>query len=372
MMHDSKTKDTLVHEKIGENSLKQSEELFRTVIEAAPSLLVITDKDGNNVYVSPNCKQITGYTQEELLGKVIWWVHKEDAERAKNVFSHTYREGIEESNFEYRAIKKDGKVWFASSSWKMLRDEKGAITGAVIQTSDITKHKELEAKLIEQDKLASLGRIAAMVAHDLNTPLANIFLSAELLLSQKSEGLYQQEVQTIKEEASHASDIVNRILNFSRKDKLKVRKVDLKKILADAIECVNKLCGAHYVSIKTHISSSSFLGDEHRLREAFINIIKNAVEAADNQKDEPHIKVRTEEKDNLIIVTIEDNGKGIKKSIIDDISKPFFTTKSSGEGIGLGLTIAQLIIKQHEGTLSIDGIENKGTIVKVILPNKVA
>lgn len=370
MMDDSKIKDTLVQEKKGENHPNQSVELFRTVVEAAPSLLVISDIDGNNVYVSPNCKQITGYTQEELLGKVIWWVHEEDTERAKNVFNHAFREGTEGSNFEYRAIKKDGKVWFASSSWKMLRDEKGVITGAVIQTSDITKHKELEDKLVEQDKMASLGRIAAMVAHDLNTPLANISLSAELLLSQKSEGLDKQELQTIKEEVSHASDIVNRVLNFSRMDKLEFREVDLKKVLTDAIECVNKLCGTHNVSIKTHISSTSFLGDNHQLREAFINIIKNAVEAADPQKDESHVMVRAEEKGNSIIVTIKDNGKGIKKSIIDDISKPFFTTKPPGEGIGLGLTIAQLIVKQHEGTLLIDGIENKETIVKVIFPNK--
>ncbi|KPK75237.1 MAG: hypothetical protein AMJ79_12015 [Phycisphaerae bacterium SM23_30] len=132
--------------------LKESEERFRTIVETAPSFLQITDAEGNNIYVSPNCEELTSYTQEELLDKMRWWVHEDDTPRAKEIYERTFREGMEGKDFEYKALKKNGELWYASSSWKPIRDEEGKFKGIVFQTIDVTKRKQAEETLRESEQ----------------------------------------------------------------------------------------------------------------------------------------------------------------------------------------------------------------------------
>ena len=137
----------ITERKRAEEMLRESEERFRTIVETAPSLLIITDAEGNNIYVSPSCEVITGYTQEELRGERIWWVHEDDTPMAKELFEHTFREGVGDKNFEYKAVKKNGDLWYASSSWEPLKDEKGKFKGIVFQTIDISERKQAEERI---------------------------------------------------------------------------------------------------------------------------------------------------------------------------------------------------------------------------------
>jgi PAS domain S-box-containing protein len=137
-----------------EQALRESEEQFRTIVETAPSLLTITDDRGNNLYISPNCEEITGYKQKELIDKMVWWVHEDDMPRAKKIFDRTFRDKVGNKNFEYKAIKKNGEVWYASSSWEPLRDDKGKFKGIIFQTSDITERKRAEEVLRESEETA--------------------------------------------------------------------------------------------------------------------------------------------------------------------------------------------------------------------------
>ncbi len=135
-----------------EAALRESEERFRTIVETAPSLLMISDAEGNNIYVSPNCEDFTGYTQEELQGRVIWWVHEDDMPKTEELFERTFREGVGNKDLEYKAVKKNGDLWYASSSWEPLRDEEGNFKGIVFQTVDITKRKRAEVALRESEE----------------------------------------------------------------------------------------------------------------------------------------------------------------------------------------------------------------------------
>ena len=131
-----------------EEALRQSEERFRTIVETAPSLLIITDEKGKSIYVSPNCEELLGYTQQEFQDQVIWWVHEDDAARAKAISDRTFRDGAGARNFEYKAVRKNGELWYASSSWEPLRDQNGRFTGVVMQTSDITERKRAEEEVL--------------------------------------------------------------------------------------------------------------------------------------------------------------------------------------------------------------------------------
>jgi len=141
-----------------EETLRESEERFRTIVETVPSLLIITDEKGNNAYVSPNCEKMTGYTQTELIENFTWWVHEEDLQKAQEVFGHAFKEKMGGRNFEYKGVKKNGDIWFGSASWEPLRDMKGAFKGFVMQTTDITERKQAE----EQLKSALEAKIALL------------------------------------------------------------------------------------------------------------------------------------------------------------------------------------------------------------------
>jgi two-component system cell cycle sensor histidine kinase/response regulator CckA len=141
----------ITRNKMTEQALRESEERFRTIVETAPNLILISDKKGKNVYVSPNCKEITGYSQKELLGKLKWWVHKDDEKKARNLFDSTLKSGTGYKNFEYKAVKKNGEIWYASSSWNVIHDDKGELTGVVLESIDITERKKAEKALSESE-----------------------------------------------------------------------------------------------------------------------------------------------------------------------------------------------------------------------------
>jgi len=141
----------ITQNKMTEQALRESEERFRTIVETAPNLIIISNKKGKNIYVSPNCKEITGYSQKELLGKVKWWVHPADNKKARKLFDTTYKQGTGYKNFEYKAVKKNGDIWYASSSWNSIKDENGEVRGVVLETIDITEKKKAEEALSESE-----------------------------------------------------------------------------------------------------------------------------------------------------------------------------------------------------------------------------
>jgi len=165
------TTTDITERKLAEKALRDSEERFRTIVETAPSLLIITDVKGKNLYVSPNCEEITGYTQEEMQGELLWWVHEGDTQRAKELFERTFREEVGYKNFEYKIVKKNREVRYVSSSWEPLKGEDGEFKGIVFQTSDITERKRIEEKLRnKQDAEAAYTDILTVTSRtiDLN------------------------------------------------------------------------------------------------------------------------------------------------------------------------------------------------------------
>ncbi|NOR04850.1 MAG: PAS domain S-box protein [Deltaproteobacteria bacterium] len=148
-------KEILEHRRAGE-ATRKSEELFKTIVETAPSLLIICDTKGNNIYVSPNCEEIFGYTQEELQAEPIWWVHEDDTPRANHLYDRTFSKGVGYKNFEYKAVKKNGELLYASSSWEPLRNAEGKFKGIVFQTIDVTDRVRAQEALKSQLELERL------------------------------------------------------------------------------------------------------------------------------------------------------------------------------------------------------------------------
>lgn len=143
----------ITERKRAEKALRESEARFKTVVETVPGLLIITDKEGNHIYVGPSCEEITGYTREDLLeGRAKWQVHPDDLKLVREVYTQAFTNGESGKNFEYRAVKKNGEIWWASQSWEPLRDERGEFQGFVTQMMDITDRKQAEEALREAEK----------------------------------------------------------------------------------------------------------------------------------------------------------------------------------------------------------------------------
>ncbi len=137
--------------KSAEEALQKSERLYRTIVETAPGMLVICDSKGKNLYISANCKNITGYTQEELIGKFIWWVHEDDRQRMEALLKDTLKNQTSGRNVEFKGAKKDGEIWFGSQSWEPIRDSQGTMIQFVMQVIDITDRKNMEETLKQSE-----------------------------------------------------------------------------------------------------------------------------------------------------------------------------------------------------------------------------
>jgi PAS domain S-box-containing protein len=157
--------------KVAEERLRVAGERFKMIVETAPSVLMISDAEGKNTYVSPNCEEFTGYDPDELTGGMMQWVHEDDAKRAKEIFDHTFGRGVGCKDFEYKAVKKNGDVWYASSSWEPLIDAKGKFKGAISQTIDITDRKAAEDALLESE-----GKYRSLMDDALDTSDIGIFI----------------------------------------------------------------------------------------------------------------------------------------------------------------------------------------------------
>ncbi|MEA1895588.1 MAG: PAS domain S-box protein [Euryarchaeota archaeon] len=157
--------------KVAEERLRVAGEQFKMIVETAPSILMISDAEGKNTYVSPNCEEFTGYDPDEITYGVMQWVHEDDAKRAKNIFDRTFGRGVGCKDFEYKAVKKDGDVWYASSSWEPLITAKGEFSGAISQTIDITDRKAAEDALLESE-----GKYRSLMNDVLDTSDIGIFI----------------------------------------------------------------------------------------------------------------------------------------------------------------------------------------------------
>jgi PAS domain S-box-containing protein len=329
-----------------EEALRESEERFRTIVETAPSLLIITDAEGNNIYASPNCEEITGYTQEELRGERIWWVHEDDTPRAKELFERTFREGVGDKNFEYKIVKKNGEVRHASSSWEPLKDEEGKFKGIVFQTIDITECKQAEEereRLLNELEATSteLEWFTYTVSHDLKSPLIAIQGFAEVLrndLEQNEIEKVKSDLKYIESSATKMDRLLTDMLELSRIGRMvnPPEDVSFGEIVQEALEQTTGQLKSSGVEITVAEDFPAVHVDRMRIVEVLVNLITNSINYMGEQPS-PKIDIdyRVDGEETLFFV--QDNGIGIDKSQHEKVFELFYTVDKSGKGTGAGL-----------------------------------
>ncbi|NVM27436.1 MAG: PAS domain S-box protein [Candidatus Helarchaeota archaeon] len=368
----------ITEQKITIEKLEDSEEKYRELFENSPNSIILMDING----IIRDCNLITiqyfGFEKEDLIGSGFGEISSILVEKAEDKSKGKITEPI-----ELLLHKKDGSLLWASLEASIVELANELFIQAIVQ--DITprklaeqKLKESEEEMREKTKLAAVGQLAAGVAHELNTPLANINLTAEYLLefTEKSDRLpdpeaLKKEILDIKNQVRFCANIVQDLLQFSRKIEINLERLSITSLLTELIgsPSILKKFKENNVLISLEIREDiEIMGDRTLLSQVIQNLLENSIDAFEEIQRQPKVTIKLLKINDRVEITVKDNGKGIKKENLARIFEPFFTTKAVGKGTGLGLSISRGIIEKHSGELTIRSIYGKGAEAKIILP----
>ncbi len=383
--------------------LKETKERLQKLshaVEQSPSTVMITDSKGNIEYVNPRFTQLTGYTPEEVFGKNprILQSGKTPPEVYKDLWQ-TIASGREWHGEIYNK-KKNGELFWESESISSLKDSEGNITNFILVAEDITDRKQaetkletayvelkkLQAQLIQSEKLAAIGELAAGVSHEIANPL-NV-ISGRVKLISMEENLNEETKESLKiirMQSEKINQTIDRLTKFARRDEPKQERININKLIDETLPLLEYQIRLENIKIVKDYTQglTEISGDRNQLQEVFLNILLNAVQA---MPDGGNITIKTSLEriaeygirngrrktdifkigDEVIVIEFIDTGPGIPKEYLDRIFEPFFTTKS--QGTGLGLSVSYGIIEAHRGGIYVKSNVGEGTKFVVRLP----
>jgi two-component system NtrC family sensor kinase len=228
----------------------------------------------------------------------------------------------------------------------------------------------MQARVAQSERLASLGMLAAGVAHEVNNPLGGILALTSLTVEDmRKEDPNRENLEEVIRQTERCRDIVKGLLEFSRQSKGNTEAVDLNKVLQDTLSLIGKQALFFNIDVVCRLQPGlpPVIADRSQFQQVFINMLMNAVQAM-NERGTITIETRHNSADNSVEVAISDTGRGIPSEYINRIFDPFFTTKAGGQGTGLGLSIAYGIVTTHGGSISVQSEAGKGSTFTIRIP----
>ena len=392
--------------------------IYRQAIEQNPSTIIITDLDGNINYVNPMFIKTYGYTYKEVIGqnpRILNSGHQDSSFYEK--LWETLKNGeVWKGTFHNKC--KDGRLIWELAVFSPIKDRDGKVTGYIAINEDISDKVEAEehlkslnseliqtqASLIQEEKLASIGRLAAGVAHELNNPIGFVYSNfrtlnkyrekiqsmihtlsenneldqeyIKSLLSDNKIDFIMEDMDELLKESYDGFDrvinIVNSLRSFSRVDQMQAVVVyDLNEaIRTTLIIARNEI--KYIAETKTDFRDiPKTMCNSSEINQVILNLIINAAQAikSEGEGSKGTISINTYQENDYICCDVRDSGPGIPVDVIDNIFEPFFTTKPVGEGTGLGLHISyDIIVKKHNGVISAKNGRNGGAVLTFKLP----
>jgi PAS domain S-box-containing protein len=335
--------------------IRTLQEYQESVIRSSSSGIVVLDPDERIHTANPAFALLTGRSEDELRGLPL-------ADVLPHVTLGAPPENGDEWRFETRLATPDGDERDLQLSVSAFR---GSPDRRVLVVEDMTDRIRAERALAERERLASLGVLAAGVAHEVNTPIAGLSSYAQMLLSETSPGdprytiLKKMERQTFR-----AAHLVNNLLEFARPRPRTPLKTDLKAVLANAAESVETTFAGRTLKLELDGGEPALvIGDARELEQIFVNLLTNARDASPEGSE---VVCRLERNGESIRVTVADRGAGVSAGA-EKVFQPFYTTKKSG-GTGLGLAISRDIVRRHGGEIALVPRDGGGTEARVDLP----
>jgi PAS domain S-box-containing protein len=355
--------------------LRKSENQYRLLIENANDIIFTVDRNGIITSINKSGLSFFGKKIEEVIGQNIGELCVNEGSAAlqlkavDEVFSKK-----ESKKVTYPINIGDNEYW-VSTNFSVLVDAKGNPYAVLGISRDITadRKRTMEEQMYHTEKLASIGTLAAGVAHEVNNPLALILGFSDILIEKAKPDSNEYDIlKTIERHALHAKKIVENLLSFARYTEHKEEFIDVNSNIETILEVVENTLKLNNISLNRQLQNnlSKVKADAGEIQQVFLNIINNAIHA---MKGGGSLTVTTELEDNKVKIKFTDTGHGIKKEHRTKIFDPLFTTKKIGEGTGLGLSVSYGIITKHGGTITFetktkDESEETGTTFIITLP----
>lgn len=350
-----------------ERALLSKEGYLHLFFETAKDAIAVFDKDNKIIAINPAFEKLYGWSLEECIGRSLPLVppehYEEVAERTLRV-----QQGESFSLLETQDLKKDGSQFDVQITLSPIIDKEGVVIATSVISRDISYKKDAEKLILQTEKLKLAGEIAAGVAHEIRNPMTVISGFIQLLGRDSSDS-YNEYTTLIHSEIERINLIISEFLVLAKPQASNTRELSLKKVVGDIIMLFGPEMNMRNITFHSKWEQEDYVitGEEHQLKQVFINLLKNAIEAVDGLDRPGHLELIVGgHPNNQVSLRLQDNGTGISPETLDLIFEPFYTTKSTGTG--LGLLISQKIIQEHKGILTIESHEGMGTIATTLLP----
>jgi len=394
----------ITERKQAEEALRASEEKYRSILQSIEEGYYEVDLAGNFTFFNNFLLKSLGYTREELMGlNNRQFMSPDTAKLVFETFNEVYRTGNPKRDFQWELINKDGTTRFVEVSVSLMRDEKGEPKGFYGIARDVTERKQAEEQLrlheqqmMQVSKMVALGTLVSGVAHEINNPNNFIMLNAPLLLEawESSKPILEEYYDKngdfliggmpytemrenipvlfsgILDGSNRIKQIVEDLRDFVRRDGSDMTQwFDVNGVIRSAISLLSNILmkATTHFSVEYGDSLPPLKGNFQRFEQVIINLIQNACQALPNTQRGIFLSTSYDEKRQVIVVSVRDEGMGIPADVLPRIEEPFFTTKHDFGGLGLGLSISSRIVKEHGGTLNFTSEQGKGTTTEVIL-----
>lgn len=383
-----------------ERELADLRHMLENVVDSMPSVLVAVDPDGHVLQWNREAEIKTGVSRNEAKGQLIDEIMPQMSSQMEQI----------KSAITQRQVKKDQKIPHSHEGEEGFSDIMiyplitNGVNGAVVRVDDVTDRVRVEELMIQTEKMATVGGLAAGMAHEINNPLGTVLMGVQSTLRRVSPDLpknnkvaeacgtglnvireYMEErsifeyLENIRQGGERASEIVAQMLSFSRKSESVKTPAELSLLLDESIH----LASTDYDLKKTydfrHIqmdreedkSLPPILCEKNQIEQVLLNLFKNAAQAMPIKSEDyqPRILIKTSREKNFAKLEITDNGPGMEEGVRKKIFEPFYTTKGIGKGTGLGLSVSYFIITEnHGGRITVDSTPGEGTTFTIHLP----
>ena len=389
--------------------INEVRERYEQIVQATDVLMCIVDHDGKFLFANQKLVKFYGYNDEKNLSDLtLSRIYNEDEAEVEKSLSYVRSVYQNNEMVQYESYDKNHDIWFANTLSPIRDPSDRDVIAVCIISKDITDRIEKEKKLnntvelliktrdqlIQQDKMAALGRMASGIAHEIRNPLEIIYMGVDYLENNIPDNNPQvlESIEKIFNAVNRTDTIIKNILSFSRQSVCKITQISICQLLDNTLALAQQIIQKNRVIVNYEYNDKSLevAGDYNMLQQVFLNLLNNAVDAMKDSK-EKILTVRVYKKliteigyktgyrytdffkigDDMIVVEVSDTGKGIPKDVQSKIFEPFFTTKSLNEGTGLGLSIAHMIMERLNGTIDVTSQENQGTTFFIKLQLKI-
>ena len=365
-----------------EGELKKANSFFVNLIESSVDGIIAADIKGNIIIFNHSAEQLTGYRADEVVGGKLHITKIYPEGVAKDIMrklrSEEYGGVGKLTPIRITVLSREREEIPIELSAALVYEEGREIASVGIFT-DLRERLKIEEQLqethlqlLQSEKMASVGKLAAGVAHEINNPLGGILIYASLMLEDMPEDDPRRpDIQRIVQETTRCKEIVKSLLEFGHQSGPKFEPVDVNRAIVDGLFFLENQAIFHNIEIVKDLDPFSLrvMGNASQLKQVFMNMVVNAADAMSGN-GKLTIQTRLSEDESFVYISFTDTGVGIPEENLSKIFDPFFTTKEVGKGTGLGLAVCYGIVEKHGGRIEVESQVGRGTTFRIVLPVK--